>query len=88
MFLFLNIFIYDLTLGDIYASILTLFVGDRDQRLPTDEEVVVCNKKTTAEEVYIYIYIYVIYKEQDSVLYHGSKTPRSVLKNKAVGRVY
>ena len=55
MFLFLNIFIYDLTLGDIYASILTLFVGDRDQRLPTDEEVVVCNKKTTAEEVYIYI---------------------------------
>ena len=31
---------------------------------------------------------YVIYTERESVLYHGIKTPRSVLKNKAVGRVF
>ena len=30
----------------------------------------------------------VIYKERESVLYHGIKTPRSVLKNEAVGRVF
>ena len=31
---------------------------------------------------------YVIYTEWESVLYHGIKTPRSVLKNEAVGRVF
>ena len=30
----------------------------------------------------------VIYTERESVLYHGIKTPRSVLKNEAVGRVF
>ena len=30
----------------------------------------------------------VIYKERESVLYHGIKTQRSVLKNKAVGQVF
>ena len=29
----------------------------------------------------------VIYTEHESVLYHGIKTQRSVLKNEAVGRV-
>ena len=31
---------------------------------------------------------YVTYTEQESVLYHGIKTPRSVLKNEAVDRVF
>ena len=30
----------------------------------------------------------VIYTERESVLYHGIKTPRSVLKNEAVGQVF
>ena len=30
----------------------------------------------------------VIYTERESVLYHGIKTPRSVLKNEAVDRVF
>ena len=33
----------------------------------------------------LYIYIYVIYTERESVLYHGTKTPRSVLKNEVIG---
>ena len=31
---------------------------------------------------------YVIYTERESVVYHGVKTPRSGLKNEAVGRVF
>ena len=30
----------------------------------------------------------VIYTERESVLYHGIKTPRSVLKTEAVGQVF
>ena len=39
-------------LDDVFASILTLFMGNGgDQTLPTDQEVIVCDEKTTAEEV-------------------------------------
>lgn len=39
-------------LGEIFASILTLYMGNGNQRLPTDEEVVMCDGRTTAEEVW------------------------------------
>ena len=35
-----------------------------------------------------FIGIEVIYKERESVLHHGIKTPRSVLKNEVIGRVF
>ena len=35
--------------GEIFACILSLFMGV--ECLPTDEEVIVCDDKTTAEEV-------------------------------------
>ena len=34
------------------------------------------------------VLFYVIYTERESVIYHGIKTPRSVLKNEAVGRFF
>ena len=37
---------------------------------------------------FLFYMYYVIYTERESVLYHGIKTPRSVLKNEAVGRVF
>ena len=38
-------------LGEVFGCILSLFMGDGDQLLPTDEEVIVCDENTTAEEV-------------------------------------
>ena len=40
-----------LVLGEVFGCILSLFMGDRDQPLPTDEEVIVCDENTTLEEV-------------------------------------
>ena len=37
--------------GDVFAAVLSLFMGDGDQPLPTDAEVIICDEKTTAEEV-------------------------------------
>ena len=37
---------------------------------------------------FLFYMYYVIYTERESVLYHGIKTPRSVLRNEAVGRVF
>ena len=41
-------------------------------------------KKNLRETIAYVIY----YTERESVLYHGIKTPRSVLKNEAVGQVF
>ena len=43
--------ISNLLIGEVFGCILSLFMGVSDQRLPTDEEVIVCDENTTAEEV-------------------------------------
>ena len=35
----------------MFGCLLSLFMGNENQPLPTDEEVIVCNENTTAEEV-------------------------------------
>jgi hypothetical protein len=40
-----------LILGEVFGCVLSLFMGATDQPLPTDEEVIVCDENTTAEEV-------------------------------------
>jgi hypothetical protein len=40
-----------LVLGEVFGCVLSLFMGATDQPLPTDEEVIVCDENTTAEEV-------------------------------------
>ena len=37
--------------GEVFGCILSLFMGVNDQRLPTDEEVIVCDENTASEEV-------------------------------------
>jgi hypothetical protein len=44
--------LYDwFVLGEVFGCVLSLFMGATDQPLPTDEEVIVCDENTTAEEV-------------------------------------
>jgi hypothetical protein len=38
-------------LGEVFGCVLSLFMRVADQPLPTDEEVIVCDESTTAEEV-------------------------------------
>jgi hypothetical protein len=35
----------------VFGCVLSLFMGDGDKPLPTDEEVIVCDENTTVEEV-------------------------------------
>ncbi|CAB4020605.1 Hypothetical predicted protein, partial [Paramuricea clavata] len=37
--------------GEVFGCVLSLFMGATDQPLPTDEEVIVCDENTTAEEI-------------------------------------
>lgn len=41
--------------GDVLRTVLALYIVDYDHPLPTHEEVLVCNPKTTAEEVHTYL---------------------------------
>jgi hypothetical protein len=43
--------VFCLVLGEVFGCVLSLFMGAKDQPLPTDEEVIVCDENTTAEEV-------------------------------------
>lgn len=38
-------------LGEVFGCVLSLFMGSKNQPLPADEEVIVCDENTTAEEV-------------------------------------
>ncbi len=38
-------------LGEVFGCVLSLYISGKDQPLPTDEEVIVCDENTTAEEV-------------------------------------
>ena len=38
-------------LGEVFGCVLSLYMSGKDQPLPTDEEVIVCDENTTAEEV-------------------------------------
>jgi hypothetical protein len=40
-----------MVLGEVFGCVLSLFMGAKDQPLPTDEEVIICDENTTAEEV-------------------------------------
>lgn len=42
-----------LTTGDIFGTVLSLYMHDTSQSLPTSEEVLICTSDTTAEEVSI-----------------------------------
>ena len=42
---------YKFVSGEVFGCVLSLFMGTGDQPLPTDEEVIVCDENTTAEEV-------------------------------------
>lgn len=37
--------------GDILATVLALYMNDKQQPLPSHEEVLICTRETTAEEV-------------------------------------
>ena len=37
--------------GDILATVLALYMHDKQQPLPSHEEVLICTRETTAEEV-------------------------------------
>ena len=38
-------------LGDVLATVLALYMHDKDQPLPNQEEVLICTPETTTEEV-------------------------------------
>ena len=38
-------------LGDVLATVLALYMHDKNQPLPSQEEVVICMPETTTEEV-------------------------------------
>ena len=38
-------------LGDVLATVLALYMHDKDQSLPSQEEVLICTPETTTEEV-------------------------------------
>ncbi len=40
-------------LGEVFGCVLSLYMGGKEQPLPTDEEVIVCDENTTAEEVHV-----------------------------------
>ena len=37
--------------GDVLATVLALYMHDKDQPLPSQEEVLICTPETTTEEV-------------------------------------
>ena len=37
--------------GDVLATVLALYMHDKDQPLPSQEEVLICTPETTIEEV-------------------------------------
>lgn len=37
--------------GDVLATVLALYMHDKEQPLPSHEEVLICTPKTTTEEV-------------------------------------
>lgn len=39
--------------GDVLATVLALYMHDKEQPLPRQEEVLICTHETTAEEVII-----------------------------------
>ena len=39
--------------GDVLATVLALYMHDKQQPLPRQEEVLICTPETTAEEVII-----------------------------------
>ena len=43
--------IYLIVLAEVFGCVLSLFMATAHQPLPTDEEVIVCDENTTAEEV-------------------------------------
>ena len=45
-------------LDDVFGCILSLFMGAANQPLPTDEEVIVCDENTTAEEVCTFVFYF------------------------------
>ena len=49
--LFLQLMYDWFVLGEVFGCVLSLFMGATHQPLPTDEEVIVCDENTTAEEV-------------------------------------
>ena len=47
----LHVICHYFVLGEVFGCVLSIFMGTEDQPLPTDEEVIVCDENTTAEEV-------------------------------------
>ena len=46
----LNIYLHTFV-GDVLATVLALYMYDKHQPLPSHEEVLICTRETTAEEV-------------------------------------